>query len=1498
MRIGRYEVGDSLGSGGMAEVFRATGPDGAAVALKVLRETFPDVVRRFRDEGRIQARLDHPNVVRVHEVIESATGPVLVLDLVDGPDLESVLSTGVPLPADEAEMLFRRVLSAIGHAHAHGVVHRDLKPANILLDGPLQVPRVTDFGVARITEDAGSLVDPARPRTTGFLGTPGYAAPEQAMSPETVDRRVDVFALGALLYELLSGAPAFPGGPMAALVAASERAYIPLDERVPDLPPHLVALVNACLAPRAADRLPDAQAIRERLDRIPPPTPSAGSWIDGPPALDLPPGREPERDAVLAAVAAGARWVSLVGPSSADPSGLADAVAEEFGRAQGVAVVQTADRVDGPAVIRVDLAGPLPEVHPDRLVVASGAAAAGLPAEHVVRVWPLPVGLAGTTLEPEHLVDGDDTFLSSWEDGAPADTPATDARPAPPSSRYTLEDRLGRGGMGEVWRAHDAVLRRHVALKVIRPGRVRSDMIVRFRQEAQVTGQLEHPNIVPVHDLGSLPDGSLYFTMKVVHGRSLTEWIDDAWGALDSGELTHGEVLVAFAGVFERVCEALAFAHDRGVVHRDLKPDNVMVGEFGEVQVMDWGLARLVASAELPAAVRSDRGDSAHETRMGAIAGTPAYMAPEQARGDTDAIGPAADIWALGAILFRAVAGAPAFSGEPESILIEVARGPTLVPAHHARQPLPKELDAIVRRAMAPDISGRYAGVGAMLTDLRAWRDGRPLERLDYTPGERIAMWARRNRRSVRAAGLTAAVAGAVLSVGLVRYVADIQAAHALAEERADAALLAEEDARLRLAQAQVATGDALVATARFGEARESYADAKALLAELDRTTLAAELGLWRTVNASRPPLAELPGTLLGAGPDERSLLIQRGDRVVQVAVPLTRTIAEWPAPPGRIGTVHREDGALIAYSGHGDQLWRTQLGGEPVPIADLADRYHHSIHAADDGRWVMASDQDGTLAIQIVHHSDAWVADDLTARGVSPPSGGLAVLTRFAASTELWDLDAGQRLRELTPKYARGTIDHAGDVVALEVEREDVLRAEAVESGRVLWEVEQRNETPIGITPDDRGLLTRSIDGNGALRDLADGHVVLRFDGQGDRFERHAITSELVAAQVEGRESVQLWSHAGGPTGVLAAGEASDLDLAGGLFAVGVGPRLVIWDAVSGLELCGWDLPFAPERVAWSEDGRSVGATASGSVVAVHVDVVAGTLREVPVQLKSSAVAVAGEALFVGYRDGHISRVDASGLGWTRPGAGPEDNGVWDLSAADGELVASTWRPGRIDRIATATGATLGTWDAGGWSYSFDVHDQRLAVGTYADDARVWDLDGTLLATLGPHAGPVLQVAFSPDGRYLATGDYGSQLRLWDLEAGGAPVSVDQAHVSTVGVVYWADDGALLSAGDRLLRRDLSVAPDLAAAPVHLATLAAGGDLDASAQAQLGRALAANGLHADAAALLDAADATPMDRMRAWFYAGDRPKAEAALAELQASEVVRTVWSRAIAAL
>lgn len=313
-------------------------------------------------------------------------------------------------------------------------------------------------------------------------------------------------------------------------------------------------------------------------------------------------------------------------------------------------------------------------------------------------------------------------------------------------TKYRLLEKFSRGGMGTIYLAEDTQLQRKVALKVLHTPDASGELSARMLREARVIAQLEHPSIVPVHDVGELPDGRVFYVMKFVQGRRLDQYAQ-AENALPDR-----------LRIFQKVCEAVAFAHANGVIHRDLKPENIMVGAFGEVLVMDWGLAKIVAeyrereagseigdsqiddgssrgkdnesniqhpasSIQLPATSNQQPAASGqHQTLHGTIMGTPAYMAPEQKRGDIAQIDQRSDIYALGAILKFLLTG-HSKAGLAQKDFSSSTTNSSASPALPGAK-IPKQLAAICAQAMAEEKEERYASAQALAGDIVRFLNG------------------------------------------------------------------------------------------------------------------------------------------------------------------------------------------------------------------------------------------------------------------------------------------------------------------------------------------------------------------------------------------------------------------------------------------------------------------------------------------------------------------------------------------------------------------------------------------------------------------------------------------------------------------------------------------------------------------------------------------------------------------------------------------------------
>jgi serine/threonine protein kinase len=768
----RYCVLRKHREGGLGEVFVAHDEElKRKVALKQIKAKYadhPESRSRFLLEAEITGGLEHPGVVPVYGLGSYADGrPYYAMRFIRGESLREAVRRfhkGDDVPGRDPgerslalrDLLgrFLNVCNAVAYAHSRGVLHRDLKPSNVML-GPYGETLVVDWGLAKLIEApppaaAGSppLLRPASgadvtlTRLGTPIGTPAYMAPEQADGRlDEIDVRTDVYLLGGILFEILTGRPPHPGG---ARGDAAPRAC----SVKPSAPPALEAVAARALAPAPGDRYPTAAELAREVQ----------GWLADEPVaayravvaqLEKLVGRQPavadfreqlarnrtNLGLVLDGLGRHADSEAVFRWAVADHEGLAEAypavtryradlAAARIHLSRALAALGRAGEAEqerkqaiaeydrlmatNPHEYRTNLASVM-------LTLAPGADPKPPPPEEPSLRTALPVPTAGGAV-------GDST--TSEAPGMAPPAPAEEPKePRETRAQFTLTQVLGRGGAGSIWLARDNDLNREVAIKeVLAHGADDEGLRRRFLREALITAQLEHPSIVPVYSLGYRQGDVPFFVMRHVRGETLREAIARHHAEPSPAGLRR--LLRAFVAV----CGAVQYAHSRGVVHRDPKPANVILGELGEVVLLDWGLAKILGAPDSGRpAVSLPAGFDPGDTQEGAVIGTPAYMAPEMWTGARGA-GVLADVYVLGASLFHLLTGQPPWHhGHHAQDMLEMLERVSTSPPPHPRAAnasVPIPLDAVCVKAMARSPEARYASAATLADDVESWLGG------------------------------------------------------------------------------------------------------------------------------------------------------------------------------------------------------------------------------------------------------------------------------------------------------------------------------------------------------------------------------------------------------------------------------------------------------------------------------------------------------------------------------------------------------------------------------------------------------------------------------------------------------------------------------------------------------------------------------------------------------------------------------------------------------
>ena len=931
------------------------------------------------------------------------------------------------------------------------------------------------------------------------------------------------------------------------------------------------------------------------------------------------------------------------------------------------------------------------------------------------------------------------------------ETEPLDDEPALPSeeslgvvdpARYAIQEEIGRGGQGRVLLAQDLRLRRPVAIKEML--HTSAESVARFVREAMITAHLEHPGIVPVHEAGRWTTGELFYTMKRVTGRPLDEIIADT-PSLEQRLLLLPNAIAA--------TDAIAYAHTKGFVHRDVKPANILVGAFGETLVVDWGVAKWHADASAAAdPVESNDTPNAH-TRLGAVVGTPAYMAPEQARGES--VDGRADVYALGATLYHLLAGEPPFAAAPSSggSNYAVLAGPPR-PLAEIAPGIPRELSTIVEKAMARDPAERYAGAKELAEDLKRFGAGQLVAAHRYSTSALLRRWLRRYRLAVGLSLAFVAALATFATLAIRRVVVERNVARAerrAAEQATDETRIANDNLRLQTARA-----------------------------ELDRDPTASIAWL-KTYPANAPGWAEVGAIAQDAW--------SRG---------VARHV--WRGEPPFVSVAVTGDGARVAAASGAKKLyvWNERSGEERV--VDV-DEVGGALAFSPDGRRLATSDViDGVRVFDTATWTSVRMGGERTGSGrlEFTPDGKLLVGRSTARlRAHVWEVEGGVERRFGADDVIAASPSGDGAMV--------VVRPGAVTFHEIATGKETDRE-PIDGVPQD---LRASADGRIVVVGTRE-HALVVLDrvhgtrrkltaSETDLRSLHLAPNGLFAASCGLDSSLWLWDLAAGGR-ALARGSASCGVMSfspdgASLLGADIANHLQVWDTESGVAhvLHGHAATIAGGTL--SKDGRSVvSASADGARLF--------RLGEGDVRLLHGRTVVSPPskdgalALTIGHDQAlSLWSITTSAL---TPISGPRPN-VWGLSgsmSADGARIVfpedsqriMLWEAGIGARVLDRLRDTRHVADA--------ISPDGTKLATTREDGSVWlyDVATAQARMLGRHGSTAITVRFSPDGQRVASGGRDRLIKLWDL-AGGAGRDL-RGHSATVWSLGFSPDGTRLVSG------------------------------------------------------------------------------------------------------
>jgi len=1011
---------------------------------------------------------------------------------------------------------------------------------------------------------------------------------------------------------------------------------------------------------------------------------------------------------------------------------------------------------------------------------------------------------------------------------------ATLDQPEQPQQRFRILRPHAQGGLGRVLVAMDQELHREVAFKEILPKHSHNhDARTRFVVEAEVTGGLEHPGIVPVYGLGHYADGRPFYAMRFIKGQSLQDAVTDFYQqAASKPPSERYENNLAFRDLINRlidVCNAIAYAHSRKVLHRDLKPGNIMLGKFGETLVVDWGLAKAQGvidpqsrslDGELPIVPTS--GSQSAPTMAGAVIGTPAYMSPEQAAGHLEQLGPATDVYALGATLYHVLTGAAPLKGAPIAELLTRVTAGDIPGARTLNPQAPQALDAICRKAMSKSIRDRYVTAADMAKDLEAWLADEPVSALKEPLLARARRWSRRHPAlvsSVTAAVLMAAVGlsiGFVVVTGknseldekniaLVKATNDATQSATKAQDEERKARSAADESRRQAEEAQRQRTEAFRQEAIAKQA-EHLAKTRLYASQIAEANHALEIG------NQRLSLQRLEQTQSEFRGWEYAYL----DRINPIRVTLKGHEG------GVYGVSFSPDGTQLV-SGSIDntlKIWDAATGHATLTLSGHSGGVS-SVSFSPDGKWIVSGSADGTLKMW----DAATGAERLTLKGhlgevlsASYSPNGKQIVSGSADDTlRMWDAMTGQETL-----IFKGHSDDVGSV-SFSPDGKRIVSGSLDHTLKV-WDATTGQDTltlkghsdivmSARFSPDGTRIVSGSLDKTLKVWDAATGQETLTLKGHSEGVLSVSFSPDgmqILSGSDDG--TFKVWQvETGQETGTFIGHSL-------GVFGVSFSPdgkRIVSasWDGVLRV----WDAKISQRTRTLNGHSHavmSVSFSPDGKRIASASTVVPSESSEI----KLWDTATGQETLTLKGHSGEVTRVTFSPdgrrivCGSGQPGR-PSELKVWDAATGEemlslkgeiGYMSCVCFSPDGKHIVGGDGDYSLKVWDAatGQKIHSLKGHSTFIRSANFSMDGKlivsgsddctlkVWDaVTRQETFTLKGHSGIVSSVSFSPNGMRIVSGSFDKTLKIWDA-ATGQEMHTLNGHSDPVTSVCFSPDG------------------------------------------------------------------------------------------------------------